>query len=156
MRVIGSNGEQIGIVSREVALKLALEEGLDLVEISPLAKPPVCKILDYSKFLYNEEKKHKAQHKAHKIEIKEVRLRPNIEEHDFNTKKKQIEKFILNGNKVKLSLSFKGREITKPELGMRVMERICQELEPMVEFVSRPTKDGKSITAIMIGKTLKK
>lgn len=137
-------------------MNLASEEGLDLVEISPLANPPVCKIIDYSKFLYNEEKKHKAQHKAHRIEIKEVRIRPNIEDHDFLTKKRQIEKFILHGDKVKVSLSFKGREITKPELGMRVMQRLCAELEPVVELVSGPTKDGKSIIAIMVAKVHKK
>jgi translation initiation factor IF-3 len=106
--------------------------------------------------LYNEEKKHKAQHKAHRIEIKEVRIRPNIEDHDFLTKKRQIEKFILHGDKVKVSLSFKGREITKPELGMRVMQRLCTELEPVVELVSGPTKDGKSIIAIMVAKVHKK
>jgi len=143
-------------LDREAALQLALGEGLDLVEISPQATPPVCKILDYSKFLYNEEKKHKAQHKAHRVETKEVRIRPKIEENDFLTKKRQIEKFILHGDKVKVSLSFKGREITKPELGMKVMERLCAELEPIVEIISGPTKDGKSIIAIMVAKIAKK
>ena len=127
LRLIGNGGEQLGIMSADEALKIADEQGLDLVKISPQAVPPVCKLMDYGKFRFEQGKREKEARKNQKvIEIKEIRLSLNIDVGDLNTKVKQATKFLLEGNKLKVSIRFRGREMAHPELGESVMERFFE------------------------------
>ena len=149
--MIGAEGEQIGVLPIFEAIKAAKEKGLDLVEISPTAQPPVCRIQDYGKFLYEQGKKDKASKKTQKnIQLKEVKFSINVDEHDFQTKKNHAIRFLEEGDKVKASLRFKGREMSHRNLGREVIDRLIRELgdKAMVEFA--PRMEGNTMHAILV------
>ncbi len=153
VRVIGSDGAQLGIMSSSKALAMAEQAGVDLVKIAPQAQPPVCKIMDYGKYRFEQSKREKEARKNQKVvDIKEVRLSLNIDTHDFNTKLNQSQKFIKNGDKVKVSIRFRGREMGHPELGLEVMKRFadaCQEFA----IVEKPAKlEGRNMLMFMAPK----
>ena len=130
VRVIGTDGEQLGIMSLEEALRLAQEQNLDLVNIAPQAKPPVCRIMDFGKYKYEQRKKDKeARKKQHSITVKEVKMRPNIEARDFKVKVRNCARFLEDGDKVKVTIIFRGREITHPQLGEKLCQQLAKELE---------------------------
>ncbi len=147
VRLIDSSGEQIGIISTRDALKMASEKGYDLVEISPSAKPPVCKIMDYGKYKYELNKKSKtAKKKQHIIHLKEMRLRPKIEEHDYQFKLKHVREFLEKGNKVKVYLEFRGREMAHQELGQRIIQRLEQDLKDLGAVEQKAKFEGRSLS----------
>ncbi len=141
----------VGVVSIKDALVKAAEAGLDLVEVSPNAEPPVCKILDYGKYKYQEQKrKAEAKKKQKVVEVKEIKLRPGIEDHDFNTKMRSIRKFIDHGDKVKVSMRFRGREMSHQELGVRVFDRVIEELgEDYIKVDQRPKLEGRQMMMML-------
>lgn len=144
VRVIDEDGTQVGILSTLEALSLAREKDLDLVEISPLSNPPVCKIMDFDKFRYQLVKREKqAKKKQHVVHLKEIRLSPNIEAHDFEFKVKQARKFIGEGNKVKLNMRFRGRLITHTELGVEVLDRFSEAVSDIAEVDGKPSMEGR-------------
>ena len=146
IRVIGDDGEQLGIMSAEAAMKIAEEKELDLVKISPMAKPPVCKIMDYGKFRFEQLKKEKEAKKNQKvIELKEIRLSLNIDTNDFNTKVNQAAKFLQQGHKVKVSIRFRGREMAHTSLGIDVEQRFAQALEGKAVVDKQPKLEGRSM-----------
>lgn len=150
VRLIGANGDQIGVKSRQEALEIAANANLDLVLVAPNAKPPVCRIMDYGKYRYEQQKKEKEARKNQKtITTKEVRLSPNIEEHDFNTKLRNARKFLEKGNKVKASIRFRGRAITHSELGRDVLMRMAKECEDLGTIESKPKMEGRSMFLIL-------
>lgn len=153
VRVIGANGEQLGIMSAKDAQKLAREAELDLVKIAPAAKPPVCKIIDYGKYRYEMARKEKEARKKQKtVEIKEIRLSPNIDENDMNTKVNNARKFISKGNKVKVTLRFRGREMAHMQANRYILEDFAKSLED-VAIVDRPIKqEGRSLTLFLTEK----
>ena len=129
MRAVGPEGEQLGILPIEQALARAQELGMDLVEVSPMAKPPVCKIMDYGKFKYTEKKKqNEAKKKQVVVQLKEVKLRPRTEEHDYNVKIGKIREFLQEANKARVTVMFRGREITHRELGQKVLQRVIEDM----------------------------
>ena len=156
VRLISEEGEQLGIMSSEEALALAAEKDLDLVKIAPMATPPVCKIMDYGKFRFEKAKKEKEARKNQKIiEIKEIRLSLNIDTHDFDFKLKNARKFIAEGNKLKVSIRFRGREMAHPELGTEIMDKAAQALED-VAVVDKPAKlEGRQMLMFMSPKVNK-
>lgn len=150
VRLIDGEGEQLGIKSLREALQIAAERNLDLVNVAPTAKPPVCRIMDYGKFKYEQSKKEKEARKNQKIvEIKEVRMTPNIEEHDFQTKLRNTIKFLNAGDKVKASVRFRGREITHQEIGQKVLTRLAQECEEIATVERSPKLEGRSMIIIL-------
>ncbi|MED0678128.1 MULTISPECIES: translation initiation factor IF-3 [Aneurinibacillus] len=154
VRLIDTDGQQIGIVSLREALRLAQEKDLDLVNMAPNAKPPVCRIMDYGKFRYEQQKKEKEARKNQKVvDVKEVRLSPTIEEHDFQTKLRNTVKFLENGNKVKLTIRFRGRAITHAELGQQVMEKLAKEVEHISTVERKPKIEGRSMIMILAPKS---
>ena len=150
VRLIGENGEQLGIMSSKEAQKLAREADLDLVKIAPMAKPPVCKIIDYGKYRYEQARKEKEAKKKQKvIEIKEVRLSPNIEENDLNTKVSAARKFIQKGNKVKITLRFRGREMSHMNNSRHILEEFAEKLSD-IAVVDKPSKvEGRSLVMFL-------
>ena len=150
VRLIGENGEQLGIMSSKEAQKLAREAELDLVKIAPMAKPPVCKIIDYGKYRYEQARKEKEAKKKQKvIEIKEVRLSPNIEENDLNTKVSAARKFIQKGNKVKITLRFRGREMSHMNNSRHILEECAEKLSD-IAVVDKPSKvEGRSLVMFL-------
>lgn len=154
VRLIGPDGEQIGIKPFREALQMAMDANLDLVNVAPTAKPPVCRIMDYGKFRYETQKKEKEARKNQKvIDIKEVRLSATIEEHDFQTKLRNVVKFLKDGDKVKCSVRFRGREITHSEIGQRVLERLAAEVEELSVVERRPKLEGRSMIMILSPKS---
>ncbi|HHW37672.1 MAG TPA: translation initiation factor IF-3 [Bacillales bacterium] len=154
VRLVGANGDQIGIKSRNEALEMAQTANLDLVMVAPNAKPPVCRIMDYGKFRYEQQKKDKETRKNQKvISIKEVRLSPTIEEHDFNTKLRNAIKFLEKGDKVKASIRFKGRAITHKEIGQRVLDRLAEQCAEIAVVEQRPKMEGRSMFIVLAPKT---
>ena len=153
VRLIGSDGEQLGIMSAKEAMKLAEEAELDLVKIAPNAKPPVCKIIDYGKYRYELARKEKEAKKKQKtVEIKEIRLSPNIEENDLNTKMNNARKFLSKGNKVKITLRFRGREMAHMQASKHILDDIAAALAD-VAVVEKPSKqEGRSISMILAEK----
>ena len=153
VRVIGQNGEQIGIMSPKEAMKLAQEAELDLVKIAPKAQPPVCKIVDYGKYRYELARKEKdAKKKQKTVEIKEVRLSPNIETNDLNTKVNNAKKFITKGNKVKVTLRFRGREMAHMQSGKAILDEFAEQLSD-VSSIEKPAKlEGKSMMMVLTEK----
>lgn len=150
VRLIGPDGEQVGIIPTRDALKMAQEKELDLVAIAPTAKPPVCRIMDYGKFKFEQGKREKEARKNQKvISIKEIRLSATIEEHDFQTKLRNCVKFLKNGDKVKASVRFRGREITHAENGQKVLERLAKEVGDLAEMERRPKLEGRSMIMIL-------
>lgn len=153
VRVIDADGNQVGIMETKKALRAAEEVGLDLVEISPGASPPVCKIIDYGKFKYEQQKKvREGRKKQHVIHLKEIRLRPNIEPHDFDFKVRNARKFLEQGDKVKASIFFQGREIVHMELGEKVLRRMEESLQDIAKLESSPKKENRQIIAIFVKK----
>ena len=147
LRVIAADGAQLGIMDVESALAAAVEQGLDLVEVAPLARPPVVRIMDYGKFKFEQAKK-----KQHVIHLKEVKFRPGIEEHDFATKTRHARAFLAEGNKVKVTLMFRGRQIAHPELGRVVVNRVAQELADVAKIETEAKFEGKFMTMILAPK----
>lgn len=150
VRVISQTGEQIGIIPLYEALALAEEAGLDLVEIVPGSNPPVCKIINYGKFRYDQTKREKENKKSqHQVKIKEIKLKPNINEHDLETKIRHARDFISKGNKVKVTCTFRGREMMHTEIGVRQMNRVCDELEDIATPESTPKMLGRILSTVL-------
>ncbi|PPA71789.1 translation initiation factor IF-3 [Jeotgalibacillus proteolyticus] len=146
VRLIDQNGEQLGIKSKNEALEIAARVNLDVVLVAPNAKPPVARIMDYGKFKFEQQKKDKEARKNQKIiNLKEVRLSPTIEEHDFNTKLRNARKFLEKGDKVKASIRFRGRAITHKEIGQRVLERFAEACKDVSTVETKPKMDGRSM-----------
>jgi len=151
--LIDTTGEQIGIVPTREALRMALEKGFDLVEISPTAKPPVCKIMDYGKYKYELNKKAKsAKKKQHIIQMKEMRLRPKIEEHDYQFKLKHIQEFLEEGNKVKVFVEFRGREMAHQELGHKIIQRLEEDLKDLGIIEQKAKMEGRNLSLTFMPK----
>jgi len=150
VRLIGVDGEQIGIVSIEDALARAEAAGLDLVEIAAQADPPVAKILDVGKLKYQEQKKkNEARKKQRVIDVKEIKLRPNIDDHDYDVKLRNARRFLDEGDKVKVTLRFRGREMAHQDIGVRVLERVRGELEPVAKVEQMPRMEGRQMVMVM-------
>lgn len=153
VRLVGAEGEQIGIKPLREALQMAADLNLDLVNMAPQAKPPVCRIMDYGKFRYEQQKKDKEARKNQKIvELKEVRFSANIEEHDYMTKLRNVVKFLEAGDKVKCSVRFRGREITHASLGQKVLERVRDEVSEISAVDRQPKLEGRSMIMILAPK----
>ena len=153
VRLIDENGQNIGVVSKIDALTRAEEAGLDLVEVSPDAEPPVCKILDFGKFKYQEQKKAAEARKHQKIvEIKEIKMRPGIDDHDYDVKMRAIKRFFEEGDKVKVTLRFRGREMAHQQLGMAVLVRVKTDVEPIAKVESEPRFEGRQMVMVLAPK----
>ncbi len=150
VRLVGPAGEQVGIVAINDALRLAQEADLDLVEVAPMARPPVCKLMDYGKFKYEsalkarESRKNQAQ-----TVIKEIKLRPKIDPHDYGTKKGHVERFLKQGDKVKVTIMFRGREQSRPELGFKLLQRLAGDIEELGFVESSPKQDGRNMIMVI-------
>ncbi len=150
VRVISQTGEQIGVLALYEALAMAEQDGLDLVEISPGASPPVCKIINYGKFRYDQTKREKESKKAqHQVKIKEVKLKPNIDDNDFQTKMRHARDFVTKGNKVKVSCVFRGREMAHPEIGQRLVDKFCEDLADIATVEAPAKMFGRMLTAVL-------
>ena len=150
VQVIGSTGENLGIINTNKAISMAKEEGLDLIEIAPNAKPPVCKIIDMGKYKYDAQKKaNKAKKKQKKIELKEIKLRPVTETHDYNFKLKNAQKFLSKGDKVKFTIRFKGRELQHSNLGHDLMNKIKEDIKLVGKVEMNPKFDGKQMIMVI-------
>jgi translation initiation factor IF-3 len=157
VRLIGANGEQVGIVPIAQALKMAEEAEVDLVEIAPLAKPPVCKLMDYGKFKYREAKKaHEAKLKQKQIHVKEVKFRPGTDEGDYKIKLRNLIKFLEEGDKAKVTLRYRGREMAHQEFGVRLIERVKQDLDPYAVVEQFPKMEGRQLIMVLAPKKGKK
>ena len=153
VRCIDPEGEQLGILSIDDALDRAANFGMDLVELQPNAEPPVCKILDYGKYKYQAQKRaNEARKKQKIIEVKEIKLRPNIDQHDYNVKRKAVEKFIDGGDKVKITLRFRGREMAHVELGAALLERVKAEIDEYAKVEALPKMEGRQMIMILAPK----
>lgn len=153
VRVIGSEGEQLGILAVEEALAKAESEGLDLVEVAPTARPPVVRIMDYGKFKYEEARKaRQARKKQHHIQVKEVKFRPGIEAHDFEFKVRHAFKFLEEGDKVKVTMMFRGRQMAHPEIGREVLMRVAEALQDIGKVESAPQMEARTMTMIIAPK----
>ena len=156
VRVIDSDGSQLGIMPARKALELAEQKNLDLVKIAPQASPPVCKIIDYGKYRFEQSKREKEQRKNQRVvEIKEVRLSLNIDTHDFDTKKNHAMRFISEGNKVKASIRFRGREMGHPELGLEIMQRFAAAMEDVANVERQPKLEGRTMLMFLAPKPTK-
>ena len=156
VRLVGPNGEQVGIVRVEDALRLAAEADLDLVEVAPMARPPVAKLMDFGKFKYEAAlKAREARKNQVNTVIKEIKLRPKIDPHDYGTKKGHVERFLKAGDKVKVTIMFRGREQSRPELGRRLLERLAEDIAELGFVESAPKQDGRNMIMV-IGPTKKK
>ena len=150
VRVIGPEGEHIGILPMEEALEMAVAQGLDLVEVSPDAEPPVCKIIDYGKYRYQQDKRgREAKKKQRVIQLKEVRMRPKTEENDYQVKSRQIRRFLEEGNKAKVSMRFRGREHEHAALGQQKLERLMQEMQDVATIEQAPQMEGRILTLVL-------
>jgi translation initiation factor IF-3 len=150
VRLIDQDGEQVGIVGTDEARDIAAEAGLDLVEVAPNSRPPVCRIMDYGKYKYEQARKAKeAKKKQHTITVKEIKLRPKIEEHDYGFKMRHARRFLDDGDKVKFTLRFRGREMTHPELGERVLEKIKEDLGETIVVESDIRREGRTMTMLV-------
>ncbi len=157
VRVITEAGDQLGIMSPMEALEKAEAEGLDLVEIAPNAKPPVCKIIDYGKFRYQQTKKEKENKKAqHQVRVKEIKLKPNIDEHDFQVKVRRAREFVEKGNKVRLTCMFRGREMLHLDIGENIIKRFCNELQDVGAPEAPLKKLGRNLSLVIAPATKKK
>jgi translation initiation factor IF-3 len=153
VRLIDENGHMLGVVSRREALNRAVETGLDLVEVSPNAEPPVCKILDYGKFKYEaQKKKNEARKKQKIIEVKEIKMRPGIDDHDYDVKMRAMHRFLGEGDKVKVTMRFRGREMVHQELGLKVLERVRGQLDEVAKVEQMPRLEGRQMTMVIAPK----
>jgi translation initiation factor IF-3 len=156
VRLVGPNGEQVGIVAIGDALRLAQEADLDLVEVAPMARPPVCKLMDYGKFKYESaQKAREARKNQVNTVIKEMKLRPKIDPHDYETKKGHVVRFLKQGDKVKITIMFRGREQSRPELGFRLLQRLAEDVQELGFVESAPKQDGRNMIMVL-GPTKKK
>jgi translation initiation factor IF-3 len=150
VRLIDQTGQNVGIVATSVAIARAAEAGLDLVEIAPDSKPPVAKILDYGKFKYQEQKKAAEARKRQKVvEIKEIKMRPSIDDHDYDVKMRSIKRFFDEGDKVKVTLRFRGREMSHQELGWQVLQRVKSDTEPIAKVEAEPRMEGRQMVMVL-------
>ena len=150
MRLVGADGEMIGVVATVAALDAAAEAGLDLVEVSPNADPPVCKLLDYGRFKYEaQKKKNEAKKKQKVIEVKEIKMRPAIETNDYEIKMRAARKFLDNGDKVKVTMRFRGRELAHQDLGAKVLERVRGELDETAKVEQMPRMEGRQMVMVI-------
>jgi len=153
VRLVDENGEMIGVVTRFEGMQMAQKAGLDLVEVSPNAEPPVCKILDYGKYKYEQQKKRAEAKKKQKIvEVKEIQIRPGIDENDFQVKYRAIRRFIEDGDKVKITMRFRGREISHHEIGMEVLKRLRELFEESSKVEQSPRLEGKQMIMVLAPK----
>jgi translation initiation factor IF-3 len=150
IRLIDADGEMVGVVSIREGLDMAAEVGLDLVEVSPTADPPVCKILDFGKYKYEiQKKKNEARKKQKVIDIKEIKLRPNIDDNDYNIKMRNMRKFLEEGDKVKITLRFRGREMAHQDLGIKVLDRVREGLDDLAKVEQFPKMEGRQMVMVM-------
>ena len=150
IRVIDDTGAQLGIMPPPQALAIAKQKGLDLVEISPTAVPPVCRIMDFGKYQYQEQKRSREAKKHQRvIEVKEIKFRPKVDEHDYDFKKKHIERFLADGDKVKATIFFRGREMAHPEIGRRILERLIDDLAEVATPENMPRQEGNQMHTIL-------
>ncbi|MFC1639702.1 translation initiation factor IF-3 [Gemmatimonadota bacterium] len=153
VRLIGADGEQVGIVPIEEARRAAAERELDLVEVAPMARPPVVKVMDYGKYRFEQAKAAKAaKKKQHIIHLKEVKYRPGVSGHDFDFKTRHARRFLEEGNKVKLTMMFRGRQVTHPELGRKVLLRVFEELDDIAKVEMQPKLEGRNMTMVLAPK----
>ncbi|MFD2080742.1 translation initiation factor IF-3 [Actinopolymorpha cephalotaxi] len=150
VRLVGPNGEQVGIVRIEDALRLAQEADLDLVEVAPTARPPVCKLMDFGKFKYETaQKARESRRNQAQTVIKEMKLRPKIDPHDYDTKKGHVVRFLRQGDKVKITIMFRGREQSRPELGFRLLQRLADDIADLGFVESSPRQDGRNMIMVV-------
>jgi translation initiation factor IF-3 len=150
IRLVDEHGEMVGIIARNEALDMAADAGLDLVEIAPNAEPPVCKILDFGKYKYEEQKKkNEAKKKQKVIEVKEVKFRPSIDDHDYDVKMRSMLKFIGEGDKIKVTMRFRGRELAHQEIGMDVLMRVKGDLDAIAKVEQFPRMEGRQMTMVV-------
>ena len=150
VRLIDENGQQVGIMKTNEALRYAQSRELDLVEVAPDAKPPVCRVLDYSKYKYEQAQKQKAARKhQQQINVREIKFRPKIAEHDYATKKGHVERFLRHKDKVKVTIMFRGREVTHPERGVMILDRLADDLGELAVVEQRPIQDGRNMTMML-------
>jgi len=153
VRLIDQRGEMVGVVSLHQGLQMAYEAGLDLVEVSPNASPPVCKLLEFGKFKYEQQKKQNEQRKKQKvIQVKEIKMRPGIDDHDYDVKKRAMLRFLEEGDKVKITLRFRGREMVHQELGAQVLDRVKADLGELAKVESHPRMEGRQMTMVVAPK----
>ena len=153
VRCIDPEGEQLGVLDTQDAIRKAEDFGLDLVEVQPNADPPVCKILDYGKFKYEAQKRaNEARKKQKIIEVKEIKLRPNIDEHDYQVKMRNVQKFLTAGDKVKVTLRFRGREMAHQELGANVLTRVREETDEFAKVEAMPKMEGRQMIMVLAPK----
>jgi len=149
VRVIGEEGAQLGVMSPTEALRLARERGLDLVEVAPQTSPPVCRILDFNKFRYEEQRREReARRKHHITKLKEVKFKPRIEEHDYQVKLTMLKRFLIRGDQAKVTMVYRGRELTHTELGRRILDRLTEDLKPISKVERTPALDGRFLTMV--------
>ena len=150
VRLIGDDGQQIGVLSRDDALAYAQERDLDLVEVASEARPPVCRVLDYSKYKYEQEQKQKAARKHQQnVVIREIKFRPKIADNDYSTKRGHVERFLKHKDKVKVTIMFRGREVTHPERGEMILDRLAEDLAELAVVEQRPQQDGRNMTMML-------
>jgi len=150
VRVIDADGENVGVISVQEGIDIALDAGLDLVEVSPHASPPVCKVLDYGKYKYQAQKKaNEARKKQKVIEVKEIKMRPGIDEHDYQVKMRSVRKFLEHGDKVKMTIRFRGREMAHQDLGMKVLDRVREDVDELAKVEQFPKTEGRMMTMVI-------
>ena len=150
VRLIDEEGKQLGVMPTEQALRYAQDKELDLVEVAPEARPPVCRVLDYSKYKYEQAQKQKAARKhQQQINVREIKFRPKIAEHDYATKKGHVERFLRHKDKVKVTIMFRGREVTHPERGVMILDRLADDLGDLAVVEQRPIQDGRNMTMML-------
>jgi len=153
VRVVNADGEMVGVISKEEGIEIAFEAGLDLVEVSPNADPPVCKVLDYGKYKYEAQKKaNEARKKQKVIDVKEIKMRPGIDEHDYQVKMRSVRRFLDEGDKVKMTIRFRGREMAHQELGMKVLDRIREDVDELAKVEQFPKSEGRLMTMVIAPK----
>ena len=153
VRVVNADGEMVGVISKEEGIEIAFEAGLDLVEVSPNADPPVCKVLDYGKYKYEAQKKaNEARKKQKVIDVKEIKMRPGIDEHDYQVKMRSVRRFLDEGDKVKMTVRFRGREMAHQELGMKVLDRVREDVDELAKVEQFPKSEGRLMTMVIAPK----
>lgn len=150
IRLIDAGGDQVGIVSIDEARERASAAGLDLVEVAPDARPPVCRLMDYGKYRYQEARRaREAKKKQHTMHVKEVKYRPGIEEHDYAFKTRHVRRFLTDGDKVKVTMMFRGRQLSHPELGLEVLERVLADVEDLGKIETHPAREGRTLIMVL-------
>ena len=153
VRVVNADGEMVGVISKEEGIEIAFEAGLDLVEVSPNADPPVCKVLDYGKYKYEAQKKaNEARKKQKVIDVKEIKMRPGIDEHDYQVKMRSVRRFLDEGDKVKMTIRFRGREMAHQELGIKVLDRVREDVDELAKVEQFPKSEGRLMTMVIAPK----